>query len=154
MSLVIWSFNWLKPVPASSHSSASDFECSNHISKANQPMHKTPLHFFFYLLKFHYTQMYVIVWMKKSVATAVSSWPLTPKVFSLKISLANVFEFADESYNLVSSVVSCYQGVGGGRAKRYSSQRQRAVPEPAPMHIGVMEGHYYEPSECSTAFGP
>ncbi|XP_051570828.1 protein CASC3 isoform X2 [Myxocyprinus asiaticus] len=36
-------------------------------------------------------------------------------------------------------------GVGGGRAKRYSSQRQRPVPEPAPMHIGVMEGHYYEP---------
>ncbi|XP_048054120.1 protein CASC3 isoform X1 [Megalobrama amblycephala] len=35
--------------------------------------------------------------------------------------------------------------VGGGRAKRYSSQRQRPVPEPAPMHIGVMEGHYYEP---------
>ncbi|XP_035385157.1 protein CASC3 isoform X1 [Electrophorus electricus] len=36
-------------------------------------------------------------------------------------------------------------GVGGGRAKRYSSQRQRPVPEPAPMHIGVMEGHYYDP---------
>ncbi|XP_062388740.1 protein CASC3 isoform X2 [Sardina pilchardus] len=36
-------------------------------------------------------------------------------------------------------------GVGGGRAKRYSSQRQRPVPEPAPLHIGVMEGHYYEP---------
>ncbi|XP_060747939.1 protein CASC3 [Tachysurus vachellii] len=36
-------------------------------------------------------------------------------------------------------------GVGGGRAKRYSSQRQRPVPEPAPMHIGLMEGHYYEP---------
>ncbi|KTG43772.1 hypothetical protein cypCar_00006574 [Cyprinus carpio] len=36
-------------------------------------------------------------------------------------------------------------GVGGGRAKRYSSQRQRPVPEPAPMHIGVMEGHFYEP---------
>ncbi|XP_066515615.1 protein CASC3-like [Hoplias malabaricus] len=35
-------------------------------------------------------------------------------------------------------------GVGGGRAKRYSSQRQRPVPEPAPMHIGVMESHYYE----------
>ncbi|KAL7850479.1 hypothetical protein SRHO_G00198280 [Serrasalmus rhombeus] len=35
-------------------------------------------------------------------------------------------------------------GVGGGRAKRYSSQRQRPVPEPAPLHIGVMEGHYYE----------
>lgn len=39
-----------------------------------------------------------------------------------------------------------WQGVGGGRAKRYSSQRQRPVPEPAPMHIGLMEGHYYEPS--------
>ncbi|XP_059204720.1 protein CASC3 [Centropristis striata] len=37
-------------------------------------------------------------------------------------------------------------GVGANRAKRYSSQRQRAVPEPAPpMHLGVMEGHYYEP---------
>ncbi|XP_076852990.1 LOW QUALITY PROTEIN: protein CASC3 [Brachyhypopomus gauderio] len=36
-------------------------------------------------------------------------------------------------------------GVAGGRAKRYSSQRQRPVPEPAPMHIGVMEGHYYDP---------
>ncbi|KAM9392618.1 protein CASC3 [Pholidichthys leucotaenia] len=37
-------------------------------------------------------------------------------------------------------------GVGSNRAKRYSSQRQRPVPEPAPpMHIGVMEGHYYEP---------
>ncbi|XP_062875150.1 protein CASC3 [Trichomycterus rosablanca] len=36
-------------------------------------------------------------------------------------------------------------GVGAGRAKRYSSQRQRPVPEPAPMHIGLMEGHYYEP---------
>ncbi|XP_053469111.1 protein CASC3 [Ictalurus furcatus] len=35
-------------------------------------------------------------------------------------------------------------GVGGGRAKRYSSQRQRPVPEPAPMHLGLMEGHYYE----------
>uniref|UniRef100_W5N7R0 Protein CASC3 n=1 Tax=Lepisosteus oculatus TaxID=7918 RepID=W5N7R0_LEPOC len=32
-----------------------------------------------------------------------------------------------------------------GRAKRYSSQRQRPVPEPAPMHIGIMEGHYYDP---------
>lgn len=39
-------------------------------------------------------------------------------------------------------------GVGNNRAKRYSSQRQRAVPEPAPpMHLGVMEGHYYEPSK-------
>ncbi|TRY64454.1 hypothetical protein DNTS_017139 [Danionella cerebrum] len=37
-------------------------------------------------------------------------------------------------------------GVGGGRAKRYSTQRQRPVPDPAPMHIGVMEAHYYEPS--------
>uniref|UniRef100_A0A1A8RGE9 Protein CASC3 n=1 Tax=Nothobranchius rachovii TaxID=451742 RepID=A0A1A8RGE9_9TELE len=37
-------------------------------------------------------------------------------------------------------------GVSSSRAKRYSSQRQRAVPEPAPaMHLGVMEGHYYEP---------
>ncbi|MEQ2177462.1 hypothetical protein GOODEAATRI_003748 [Goodea atripinnis] len=37
-------------------------------------------------------------------------------------------------------------GVGSNRAKRYSSQRQRAVPEPAPpMHLGVMEGHYFEP---------
>ncbi|XP_023812969.1 protein CASC3 isoform X2 [Oryzias latipes] len=37
-------------------------------------------------------------------------------------------------------------GGGAGRAKRYSSQRQRAVPEPAPpMHLGVMEGHFYEP---------
>lgn len=35
--------------------------------------------------------------------------------------------------------------------KRYSSQRQRApVPEPAPpMHISIMEGHYYDPRECS-----
>lgn len=77
---------------------------------------------------------------------------LVLKVLLLKISLANVCKVV--SYNLVSSVISCYQGVGGGRAKRYSSQRQRAVPEPAPMHIGVMESHYYEPSECSTAFGP
>ncbi|KAG7504613.1 hypothetical protein JOB18_012783 [Solea senegalensis] len=37
-------------------------------------------------------------------------------------------------------------GVGSSRAKRYSSQRQRAVPEQTPpMHLGVMEGHYYEP---------
>ncbi|XP_074553410.1 protein CASC3 [Halichoeres trimaculatus] len=37
-------------------------------------------------------------------------------------------------------------GVASNRAKRYSSQRQRAVPEQAPpMHLGVMEGHYYEP---------
>lgn len=41
--------------------------------------------------------------------------------------------------------------VGTSRAKRYSSQRQRAVPEPAPpLHLGVMEGHYYEPSESTT----
>ncbi|KAJ8264680.1 hypothetical protein GJAV_G00152440 [Gymnothorax javanicus] len=36
-------------------------------------------------------------------------------------------------------------GVSGGRAKRYSSQRQRPVPEPAPMHMSIVEGHYYEP---------
>ncbi|XP_067397354.1 protein CASC3 isoform X1 [Emydura macquarii macquarii] len=38
-------------------------------------------------------------------------------------------------------------GVPGGRAKRYSSQRQRPpVPEPAPpMHISILEGHYYDP---------
>ncbi|XP_041121645.1 protein CASC3 isoform X2 [Polyodon spathula] len=36
-------------------------------------------------------------------------------------------------------------GVGVGRAKRYSSQRQRPVPEPTAMHIGIMEGHYYDP---------
>lgn len=42
-------------------------------------------------------------------------------------------------------------GVGSSRAKRYSSQRQRAVPEPAPpMHLGVIEGHYYEPSKIRT----
>ncbi|XP_054850999.1 protein CASC3 isoform X1 [Eublepharis macularius] len=36
-------------------------------------------------------------------------------------------------------------GVQGGRAKRYSSQRQRPVPEPAPpVHISIMEGHYYD----------
>ncbi|KAM6312258.1 protein CASC3 isoform 2-T2 [Podargus strigoides] len=37
--------------------------------------------------------------------------------------------------------------VQGGRVKRYSSQRQRPpVPEPAPpMHISIMEGHYYDP---------
>lgn len=41
-------------------------------------------------------------------------------------------------------------GVSSNRAKRYSSQRQRPVPEPAPpMHLGVMEGHYYEPSKTS-----
>ncbi|XP_075702482.1 protein CASC3 isoform X2 [Rhinoderma darwinii] len=36
-------------------------------------------------------------------------------------------------------------GVQSGRVKRYSSQRQRPVPEPAPMHISLMEGHYYDP---------
>ncbi|KAM9780415.1 LOW QUALITY PROTEIN: protein CASC3 [Neosynchiropus ocellatus] len=36
--------------------------------------------------------------------------------------------------------------VSSNRAKRYSSQRQRPVPDTAPpMHLGVMEGHYYEP---------
>ncbi|XP_061740426.1 protein CASC3 isoform X1 [Nerophis ophidion] len=34
---------------------------------------------------------------------------------------------------------------GSNRAKRYSSQRQRGVAEPAPVHMGVMEGHFYEP---------
>ncbi|XP_077385613.1 protein CASC3 [Festucalex cinctus] len=34
---------------------------------------------------------------------------------------------------------------GSNRAKRYSSQRQRGVAEAAPLHMGVMEGHYYEP---------
>ena len=44
-------------------------------------------------------------------------------------------------------------GVGSSRAKRYSSQRQRAVPEPAPpMHLGVMDGHYYEPSKRKKTF--
>ncbi|XP_078501816.1 protein CASC3 isoform X3 [Lissotriton helveticus] len=36
-------------------------------------------------------------------------------------------------------------GVQSGRAKRYSSQRQRPIPEPAPMHISIMERHYYDP---------
>lgn len=38
-------------------------------------------------------------------------------------------------------------GVQSGRAKRYSSQRQRPVPEPPapPVHISIMEGHYYDP---------
>ncbi|KAM9784879.1 protein CASC3 [Syngnathus typhle] len=31
------------------------------------------------------------------------------------------------------------------RAKRYSSQRQRGVAEAPPLHMGVMENHYYEP---------
>ncbi|XP_061446198.1 protein CASC3 isoform X2 [Rhineura floridana] len=36
-------------------------------------------------------------------------------------------------------------GVQAGRAKRYSTQRQRPVPEPAPpVHISIMEGHYYD----------
>ncbi|KAM4622650.1 protein CASC3 isoform 1-T1 [Discoglossus pictus] len=35
--------------------------------------------------------------------------------------------------------------VQSGRVKRYSSQRQRPVPDPAPMHISIMEGHYYDP---------
>ncbi|OXB59895.1 UNVERIFIED_CONTAM: hypothetical protein H355_002525, partial [Colinus virginianus] len=37
--------------------------------------------------------------------------------------------------------------VQSGRVKRYSSQRQRPpVPEPAPpMHISIVEGHYYDP---------
>lgn len=43
-------------------------------------------------------------------------------------------------------------GVGSSRAKRYSSQRQRAVPEPAPpLHLGVIEGHFYEPSKIRTS---
>ncbi|XP_075437892.1 LOW QUALITY PROTEIN: protein CASC3 [Ascaphus truei] len=36
-------------------------------------------------------------------------------------------------------------GVPSGRVKRYSSQRQRPVLEPPPMHISIMEGHYYDP---------
>lgn len=45
-------------------------------------------------------------------------------------------------------------GVSSNRAKRYSSQRQRAVPEPAPpMHLGVMEGHYYETSKMMMRLG-
>lgn len=41
---------------------------------------------------------------------------------------------------------SALDEISSNRAKRYSSQRQRTVPEPAPapMHLGVMEGHYYE----------
>ncbi|CAH2302246.1 CASC3 isoform X1 [Pelobates cultripes] len=35
--------------------------------------------------------------------------------------------------------------VQSGRVKRYSSQRQRSVPDPAPIHLGIMEGHYYDP---------
>uniref|UniRef100_F7G173 Protein CASC3 n=1 Tax=Monodelphis domestica TaxID=13616 RepID=F7G173_MONDO len=39
--------------------------------------------------------------------------------------------------------------VQGNRAKRYSSQRQRPVPEPPapPVHISIMEGHYYDPMQ-------
>ncbi|KAJ7992231.1 hypothetical protein DPEC_G00276370 [Dallia pectoralis] len=46
-----------------------------------------------------------------------------------------------------SSQYSNMEEMGAGnRAKRYSAQRQRPVPEPAaPMHMGVMDGHYYEP---------
>lgn len=45
--------------------------------------------------------------------------------------------------------LSLFQGVQGGRAKRYSSQRQRPMPEPPapPVHISIMEGHYYDPRE-------
>ncbi|XP_021096020.1 protein CASC3 isoform X2 [Heterocephalus glaber] len=44
-------------------------------------------------------------------------------------------------------------GVQGGRAKRYSSQRQRPVPEPPapPVHISIMEGHYYDPLQFQGA---
>ncbi|XP_053309624.1 protein CASC3 isoform X2 [Spea bombifrons] len=35
--------------------------------------------------------------------------------------------------------------VQSGRVKRYSSQRQRPVQDPAAIHIGLMEGHYYDP---------
>lgn len=50
----------------------------------------------------------------------------------------------------LTSAFGLFQAVQGGRVKRYSSQRQRApVPEPAPpMHISIMEGHYYDPREC------
>lgn len=45
------------------------------------------------------------------------------------------------------------QGVQGGRAKRYSSQRQRPVPEPAPpVHISIMEGHFYDTRKCNLLF--
>lgn len=46
-------------------------------------------------------------------------------------------------------------GVQGGRAKRYSSQRQRPVPEPPapPVHISIVEGHYYDPSEYASPSG-
>lgn len=54
-----------------------------------------------------------------------------------------------ESFLLLLSPLSLFQGVQGGRAKRYSSQRQRPVPEPPapPVHISIMEGHYYDPRE-------
>ncbi|XP_078737781.1 protein CASC3 isoform X3 [Lampetra fluviatilis] len=46
------------------------------------------------------------------------------------------------------------EDLGGqaGRAKRYSSQRSRPVPEPhptPPMHIPLIEGSYYDPSELT-----
>ncbi|KAM4691564.1 protein CASC3 isoform 2-T2 [Rhinophrynus dorsalis] len=37
--------------------------------------------------------------------------------------------------------------VQSGRVKRYSSQRQRPVPDPTAMPIGIMEGHYYDPMQ-------
>lgn len=51
--------------------------------------------------------------------------------------------------------VSVSQGVQGGRAKRYSSQRQRPVPEPPapPVHISIVEGHYYDPREYASPSG-
>lgn len=49
--------------------------------------------------------------------------------------------------------VVLFQGVQGGRAKRYSSQRQRPVPEPAPpVHISIMEGHYYDTRKCALLY--
>ncbi|CAL1589144.1 unnamed protein product [Knipowitschia caucasica] len=40
--------------------------------------------------------------------------------------------------------------ISSNRAKRYSSHRQRSAPEPTPpMHLGVMEGHYYDPTPVS-----
>ncbi|KAG8446737.1 hypothetical protein GDO86_014264 [Hymenochirus boettgeri] len=35
--------------------------------------------------------------------------------------------------------------VQSSRVKRYSTQRQRTVPDPAAMHISLMESHYYDP---------
>lgn len=51
--------------------------------------------------------------------------------------------------SLTLNQTSLFQGVQSGRAKRYSSQRQRPVPEPPapPVHISIMEGHYYDPRE-------